>query len=48
MQVRDGVILNPQKCFYEEKRNPDIDIDCGGKILAAGYIETQINGKNTM
>ena len=44
-QVRDGIILDPQKCFYEENRTPDIDVDCGGMILAPGYIETQINGK---
>ncbi|KAF6040663.1 hypothetical protein EB796_001076 [Bugula neritina] len=42
--VRDGTILDPQKCFYGEVINPDVKVDCGERLIAAGYIETQING----
>ncbi|XP_067948216.1 N-acetylglucosamine-6-phosphate deacetylase-like isoform X2 [Watersipora subatra] len=41
--VRDGIIIDPQKCFYGERRDPDIKVNCGGNIIAPGYIETQIN-----
>ena len=43
--VRNGRILNPEKLFFEEKSDADIQIDCGGHIIAPGYIDVQINGK---
>ncbi|XP_050417642.2 N-acetylglucosamine-6-phosphate deacetylase isoform X1 [Patella vulgata] len=42
--VRDGKIVNPEKIFFEEKILADYQIDCKNKILAPGFIETQING----
>ena len=43
--VRNGIILNPEKLFYEEQVQADIQIDCNGAIIAPGFIDVQINGK---
>ena len=37
--MRDGKILDPEKLFFDER------LDCGGAILAPGFIDVQINGK---
>ena len=42
--VRNGKILNPEKLFYEERAHADVQVDCGGNIIAPGYIDVQING----
>ncbi|XP_046575078.1 N-acetylglucosamine-6-phosphate deacetylase-like [Haliotis rubra] len=42
--VRDGKIVNPEILFFEEKSYADVQIDCNGAIICAGFIETQING----
>lgn len=42
--VRSGVIIDPEPCFFDEKRKADVTIDCGGLILAPGFIDLQING----
>lgn len=42
--VRGGRILDPQKLFFDEKRAADEQRDCGGHILAPGFIDVQING----
>ncbi|XP_044512985.1 N-acetylglucosamine-6-phosphate deacetylase [Gracilinanus agilis] len=42
--VREGRILDPQKLFFDEKRAADEQRDCGGHILAPGFIDVQING----
>mgnify|MGYP000312540858 CR=1 FL=1 len=42
--VRDGVILNPEKLFFDERKSSDVQIDCQGGIIAPGYIDVQING----
>lgn len=39
-----GVIVDPQKCFYDDLAMADRIVDLGGKILAPGYIDIQING----
>ena len=44
--VRKGQILNPEELFYLEKGYADVKIDCGGALLAPGFIDTQINGKS--
>ena len=44
--IRDGVILDPEAVFYDEKRIPDEIIDCDGHILAPGFIDLQINGED--
>ncbi|ETN71755.1 hypothetical protein NECAME_19187, partial [Necator americanus] len=42
--VRDGKIIDGAAVFYDEKRNPDIQVDCEGHILSPGFIDIQING----
>lgn len=42
--VRGGRILDPEKLFFEERRVADERRDCGGRILAPGFIDVQING----
>ncbi|KAB0401453.1 hypothetical protein E2I00_009237 [Balaenoptera physalus] len=42
--VRGGSILDPEKLFFEERRVADEQRDCGGCILAPGFIDVQING----
>ncbi|XP_030655080.1 N-acetylglucosamine-6-phosphate deacetylase isoform X3 [Nomascus leucogenys] len=42
--VRGGRILDPEKLFFEERRVADERQDCGGRILAPGFIDVQING----
>ncbi|KAK2865031.1 hypothetical protein FQN49_003977 [Arthroderma sp. PD_2] len=39
-----GKILQDQHAFYEDKVCPDQIIDLGGRILAPGFIDVQING----
>lgn len=41
-----GKILQGQHAFYEDKLCPDEVIDLGGRILAPGFIDVQINGAN--
>ena len=42
--IRDGVIQNPLLLFFEEKRKPDIMVDCNNLIVAPGYIDIHLNG----
>ncbi|KAJ2843769.1 putative N-acetylglucosamine-6-phosphate deacetylase, partial [Coemansia erecta] len=42
--VQNGKIIDPAKMFWEEKRIPDVRIDCRGGIVSPGYIDVQING----
>jgi N-acetylglucosamine-6-phosphate deacetylase len=41
---RSGKILNGQEVFFSEKSSPDQIINLQGRILAPGFIETQMNG----
>ena len=43
--VRDGLILNPEKIFFAERRAADVKIDCKNLILSPGFIDLQINGE---
>lgn len=43
--VREGKILNPEKLFFDEEGYADHKVDCGKKIIAPGFIDVQINGK---
>lgn len=43
--VRNGKIINPEPVFFDEKQQAHRQIDCGNSIIAPGYIELQINGK---
>lgn len=42
--MRGGRVLDPEKLFFEERRVADELRDCGGCILAPGFIDVQING----
>lgn len=42
--IREGKILNPEKLFFDEQAYADVQIDCGGCLIAPGYIDVQING----
>jgi N-acetylglucosamine-6-phosphate deacetylase len=42
--IRNGVILNPEKLFFDEKATADMQIDCENLILAPGFIDVQLNG----
>ena len=39
-----GIIVDPQTCFYDKLAMPDRVIKLGGKIIAPGFIDVQING----
>lgn len=43
--VREGKILNPEKLFFDEEGFADHKVDCKNKIIAPGFIDVQINGK---
>jgi len=43
--VRDGRIVNPEPVFFDEQVKSHCRIDCGGAIIAPGYIDLQINGE---
>uniref|UniRef100_A0A3P8Q8Y8 N-acetylglucosamine-6-phosphate deacetylase n=1 Tax=Astatotilapia calliptera TaxID=8154 RepID=A0A3P8Q8Y8_ASTCA len=42
--VREGRILDPEKLFFDEQGYADKRVDCGGSIIAPGFIDVQING----
>lgn len=42
--VREGKILDPEKLFFDEQAYADNQVDCGGAIVAPGFIDVQING----
>lgn len=44
--VRNGKIINPEKIFFDERTVADRIVNCNGAIMAPGFIDIQINGKN--
>lgn len=46
--VRNGLIVNPEKVFFDEKIQSDVKVDCKGAIIAPGFIDVQINGEKIM
>ncbi|KAK3929894.1 N-acetylglucosamine-6-phosphate deacetylase [Frankliniella fusca] len=42
--VRDGKIINPEQVFFDEKVVATKKVDCGGTLIAPGFIDLQING----
>lgn len=42
--VRDGKIIDPEKIFYDEKREPDVRVNCNRAVISPGFIDVQING----
>ena len=45
--LRNGKIVNPEPIFFEEKKYPDVIVNCEGALIAPGYIDLQINGEWT-
>jgi len=43
--IRDGVIVDPEKLFFDHKVAADKVIDCGGALISPGFIDLQFNGK---
>ena len=42
--IRNGIILDPLKVFYDEKKQADMEIDCDKLIIAPGFLDLQLNG----
>ncbi|KAJ2156623.1 N-acetyl-glucosamine-6-phosphate deacetylase [Coemansia sp. RSA 552] len=42
--IQGGKIIDPARMFWEARRVADVRIDCGGGIVAPGYIDVQVNG----
>ena len=38
LYVRDGKVLNPEPFFYDEKKSPDVVINCKGCLIAPGEL----------
>lgn len=45
--VRDGKIVDPERVFFDEKINADVQIDCKGALISPGFLDLQINGKES-
>jgi len=41
---RTGKIIKSQQAFYDQHATPDEVVDLGGRILAPGLIDVQLNG----
>jgi N-acetylglucosamine-6-phosphate deacetylase len=44
IDAKSGKILQDQQAFYDHHITPNQVVDLGGRILAPGFIETQLNG----
>ena len=42
--IRNGIILDPEIIFFDEKKMADESINCHGALIAPGLIDLQING----
>lgn len=43
--VRNGIIVNPEKIFFDEKIKADTKINCNGALISPGFIDIQLNGR---
>lgn len=44
IDAQSGKILQDQQAFYDHSITPNQVVDLGGRILAPGFIESQLNG----
>ncbi|KAJ2776707.1 N-acetyl-glucosamine-6-phosphate deacetylase [Coemansia javaensis] len=44
LYMQGGKIVDPARVFWDERRRPDVRIDCKGGIVSPGFIDVQING----
>jgi adenine deaminase len=44
ISVTSGKIIHGQEAFYVQHKTPDTVIDLGGRIVAPGFIDVQVNG----
>lgn len=44
--LQNGKFIEPQTLFFQRKKEADIEIDGRGQLIAPGFIDIQINGKN--
>ena len=42
LQFISGKIIDPEPLFFEEKKGPDVIVDCEGALLAPGLIDLQV------
>ena len=42
--IRDGFLVDSNSAFFKERLAPSWQLDCGGLIVAPGFLELQING----
>ncbi|XP_065575850.1 N-acetylglucosamine-6-phosphate deacetylase-like [Artemia franciscana] len=42
--VKDGKIIDAEKLFFEKNSTAGHFVDCGGRILAPGFIDLELNG----
>lgn len=42
--VKGGVVIDPMRLFFRERRLPDRVLDCTGMVAAPGFIDLQVNG----
>ncbi|KAF9907873.1 hypothetical protein EC991_010472 [Linnemannia zychae] len=45
--IQGGKIIDPHKFFWYQKRLPDQVLDAGGLLVVPGFIEAQINDRNS-
>ena len=43
-----GRILDPQTAFYDQHAAPATSVDLGGRLVAPGFIDLQLNGYHGM